>query len=218
MLPQFHDPSLFQTALTHRSSLNESTVKISNERLEFLGDAVLELATTVYLYNRFPEENEGVLSSYRSSLVKTTTLAGVAKTIGLDAQIRMSKGEEHGGGRANQSLLADTFEAVLGAMYLDQGYDVCVTFLEENLFPLFDEILEQQSYKDYKSTLQEMVQSKGKSTPVYTTVGEEGPDHLKTFTVEVSVDGEPLATGQGKSKQDASQVAAKSALEKMNKL
>ncbi len=217
MLPPFQSDALFQTALTHRSALNETTAPESNERLEFLGDAVLELATTKFLYDRFPEATEGVMTSYRAALVKTTTLATVAKELGLHQLLKMSNGEERSGGRENQGLLADTFEAVLGALYLDQGYEACVLFLEKQLFPRFDGILKDETYKDYKTTLQELVQSRGSSTPTYSTVNETGPDHMKTFTVEVRVDGQPLGLGVGKSKQDASQAAAKQALEKTTK-
>ncbi|MBP9700241.1 ribonuclease III [Candidatus Woesebacteria bacterium] len=215
MLPVFQSEDLYQTALVHRSFLNETDSTESNERLEFLGDAVLELATTQFLYAAYPNANEGVMTSYRAALVKTVTLAQVAKELGLDQELKMSKGEERSGGRENPSLLADTFEAVLGALYLDQGFDVCVTFLQDALFPRFDQILKDETYKDYKTTLQELVQAQGKSTPIYVTVNETGPDHLKTFTVEVRIDGEAIGSGVGKSKQDASQEAAKLALEKL---
>lgn len=215
MLPAFISQELYQTALVHRSFLNETDSTESNERLEFLGDAVLELATTQFLYEAYPSANEGVMTSYRAALVKTVTLAEVAKELGLDQELKMSKGEERSGGRENPSLLADTFEAVLGALYLDQGFEVCVTFLQDVLFPRFDQILKDETYKDYKTTLQELVQAQGKSTPIYATVNETGPDHLKTFTVEVRIDGEAIGSGVGKSKQDASQEAAKLALEKL---
>ncbi len=215
MIPTFRDPSLLENALIHRSALNELHGSTSNERLEFLGDAVLELVTTTFLYERFPNEQEGVLTSYRAALVKTTTLAIVAKELGLDAMLKMSKGEERSGGRENSGMLADTFEAVTGALYLDQGYDACKTFISASLLPKVDEIITSKLYKDYKTNLQELVQSQGKSTPQYQTTDESGPDHLKIFTVEVTVDGESLGQGEGKSKQDASQEAARVALEKM---
>lgn len=215
MVPTFANPSLFETALIHRSALNETGAASSNERLEFLGDAVLELITTRWLYDRFPDEQEGTLTSFRAALVKTTTLSLVAKELGLDTLLKMSRGEERSGGRENQGLLADTFEAVTGALYLDQGLDKTREFLESNLFPHFDSILREETYKDYKTTLQELVQSKGSSTPLYRTVGESGPDHQKTFSIEVLVDGKVIGAGTGKSKQDASQDAARDALEKM---
>lgn len=215
MIPSFQNQSLLARAFVHRSALNESDVQESNERLEFLGDAVLELITTHYLFDQFPQQPEGVLTSYRAALVKTTTLATVAKELGLDTQIRMSKGEERSGGRDNVGLLADTFEAVCGALYLDQGYDSVKTFLTSHLFTKTDAMVHGKLYTDHKTMLQELVQSKGQSTPTYETVAESGPDHQKTFTVAVAVAGGELARGVGKNKQDASQDAARLALENM---
>jgi ribonuclease III len=218
MLPAFIRQDLLSTALTHRSALNESTARESNERLEFLGDAVLELVTTEFLYARFPTEPEGVLTSYRAALVKTTTLAIVAKELGLDKVLKISKGEERSGGRENIGLLADTFEAVAGALYLDQGYEIAKTFILTHVLSKVDQVVTQKLYKDYKTSLQELVQSKGKATPIYETIEESGPDHLKTFTVQVLVDAQALGTGTGRSKQDASQEAARAALEKIEVL
>lgn len=215
MLPSFHDPSLLKTALTHRSVVNEESGKISNERLEFLGDAVLELATTNFLYHQLPNAQEGLMTSYRASLVKTTTLATAATALELGEQLSMSKGEEHSGGRKNTSLLANTFEAVLGALYLDQGFTACYAFLEDHLFPMFDEIMRLNLHKDYKTTLQELVQARGEPTPTYTTQQASGPEHDRTFIVGVSVGETLLGSGSGKSKQEASQEAAKRALEKI---
>lgn len=214
MIPSFHNQQLLATALTHRSALNEKdSVSIqSNERLEFLGDAVLELAATKFLYARFPEEQEGVLTAYRSALVKTTSLATVAETLGLGEQLKMSRGEESTGGRSNPSLLADTLEAVIGALYLDQGFDTAEAFLAEHLFITVDAILKDRLYKDPKSELQEQVQALGKETPTYAVMSESGPDHNKEFTVSVSVNGEVIAQGTGKSKQQAQQAAAQEAL------
>jgi ribonuclease-3 len=215
MLPTFHNQDLLITALTHRSALNEhlSTSKESNERLEYLGDAVLELATTIFLFERFPNEPEGILTAYRSALVKTTTLAEVAKELGLGEKLYMSKGEEAGGGRHNEGLLANVVEATIGALYLDQGFDQVVKFLTEHLFPKFDEIYQHKAYKDPKSDLQEKVQAQGKNTPSYEVLSEQGPDHDKIFTVAVFIDGNQLAQGTGKSKQAAQQAAAEKALE-----
>lgn len=215
-LPLFQNPALLTNALTHRSALNErvSTSPESNERLEFLGDAVLELATTEFLYERFPEKPEGELTAFRSALVKTVTLAQVATRLGLGEQLYMSKGEEATGGRSNVSLLADTFEAVVGALYLDQGYSAAKRFLEQELFVEFDTILEQKLYKDAKSQLQEVVQAKGFEAPTYEVIAEDGPDHDKQFTVAVSVGGAVRGTGVGKSKQLAQQEAATQALGK----
>lgn len=219
MLPTFKNPQLLVTALTHRSALNEhtSTSEESNERLEFLGDAVLELATTQFLYDALPEEPEGQLTAYRSALVKTTTLAEVATELGLGEKLYLSKGEEATGGRKNPSLLADTFEAVLGAMFLDngeEGYQIVDEFLKTHLFPRFATIQQQRLYKDPKSELQEVVQSRGFEAPVYEVTQESGPDHDKEFTVQVKVGTEVRGTGVGRSKQQAQQAAAAEALEK----
>ncbi len=217
MLPKFKDSLLLKTALTHRSSLNESIspASESNERLEFLGDAILELATTEFLFKKFPTEPEGVLTAYRSALVKTTTLAEVAQELDLGQKLYMSKGEEATGGRDNPGLLADTTEAIIGAIYLDQGYEATKKFLEKNLFSKFDQIKEQKLYQDSKSLLQEIVQSKGFEAPVYKVTKEDGPDHDKQFTIEVLVNSKPTGTGVGKSKQLAQQAAAQEALEKL---
>lgn len=217
MLPTFRNQDLLVTALTHRSALNEglSSSTESNERLEFLGDAVLELATTQFLFDLFPDEPEGTLTAYRSSLVKTTTLADVANELGLGERLYMSKGEEMTGGRGNYSLLADTFEAVLGAMYLDQGFDVVVAFLRTYLFPKFATIQKEKLYKDPKSQLQELVQSKGYAAPLYEVIKEIGPDHNKDFTIQVVIGGEIRGTGEGRSKQAAQQAAATAALKEL---
>ncbi len=218
-LPDFQDQLLLTTALTHRSALNEhiSAANESNERLEFLGDAVLELATTEFLYEHHPDEPEGVLTAYRSALVKTTTLAEVALELGLGQQLYLSKGEEATGGRENPSLLADTTEAVIGALYLDQGFEAVKLFLQQHLFPKFEVIHEQKLYKDSKSELQEIVQSHGFDAPQYNVVKEEGPDHNKAFTIEVVVNNQVKGTGMGKSKQQAQQAAATEALENLEK-
>jgi ribonuclease III len=216
MIPEFKNNDLLITALTHRSALNEqnSTSKESNERLEFLGDAVLELLTTEFLYEKFPEKPEGVLTAYRSALVKTTTLAKTAITLGLGEKLHLSKGEEATGGRTNSSLLADTFEAVIGALYLDQGLEAVKTFLRTELFIEIDDILRHKLYKDAKSHLQEVVQSLGFDTPLYQVIAEKGPDHDKEFTVNVVVSDKIVGTGIGKSKQLAQQAAAEKALKK----
>lgn len=219
MLPQFKNPALLETALSHRSSLNEpqsgSTSQESYERFEYLGDAVLELITTEFLFHGYPKEPEGVLTAYRSALVKTTTLAEVAQELKLGEKMYMSKGEEATGGRSNEGLLADVFEAVIGALYLDQGYEAVKSFLEKILFPKFEQIKSDKSYRDNKSYYQEMVQAKGLPTPIYEVEEANGPDHDKTFTVNVLVEGQITGTGSGKSKQLAQQEAAREALEKL---
>lgn len=215
-LPKFNDTSLLEQALTHRSALNEknSTSQVSNERLEFLGDAVLELATTRFLFDKYPNDPEGTLTAYRSSLVKTETLAQTALELGLGEKLHMSKGEEATGGRTNIGILADTMEAFLGALYLDQGLDIVVSLLETALFPNIEEIIKKKLYKDAKSYLQEIVQALGHETPTYEVITEVGPDHDKEFTVSVNVGDTVIATGSGKSKQHAQQAAARKAVKK----
>lgn len=220
MTINFKNQSLLITALSHRSSLNEksqsgTTSSESNERLEFLGDAVLELAATLYLYDRRPDEDEGKLTAYRSALVRTETLASMAKELKLNEQMFLSKGEEQGGGRNNDSLLADLMEAVIGALYLDQGFEVVQSFLDQHLFPKFEQILKNKSYKDQKSLLQEEVQARSLSTPIYRVVKAVGPDHDKEFTIEVLVDDQVWGVGTGHSKQIAQQAAATQALQKI---
>jgi ribonuclease-3 len=218
MLPKFKNQKLLDAALSHRSALNEpsfgSKATESYERLEFLGDAVLELATTEWLYNEHPTESEGILTAYRSSLVKTTTLADAARNLKLGEQMYMSKGEQATGGRENEGLLADVFEAVIGALYLDQSYQAVEKFLHQHLFPKFEEIKKNKLYRDNKSFYQEVIQAEGLPTPIYEVVSAEGPDHNKVFTVNVLVEGKKTGTGTGKSKQLAQQAAARQALEK----
>lgn len=220
MLPAFKNPQLLMTALTHRSALNEkeqsgTTASESNERLEFLGDAVLELASTIFLYQQRPSDAEGMLTTYRSALVRTETLAELAKELGLQERMYLSKGEEAGGGRDNPSLLADLLEAVIGALYLDQGFAVVQDFLAKVLFPKFSQILASKAYRDQKSLLQEAVQARSLPTPIYRVVKEEGPDHQKTFTVEVLINQEVWGVGTGNSKQRAQQASATMALKKI---
>ncbi len=219
MIPQFHNLSLWQTALTHRSALNEklSASTLSNERLEFLGDAVLELLTTEFLYHRFTDLQEGELTAYRSALVKTETLAKVAGRLKLGEQLLISRGEENTGGRTNPSLLADVFEAVVGALFLDQGLEVVRQFLTDQLFGELTHITASQDYKDAKSTLQEISQAKGYGTPVYQTVSASGPDHDKEFVIHAVIDDKIMGEGRGKSKQSAQQQAAKQAIEQIGK-
>lgn len=212
----FKNKGLLTTALTHRSALNEqiSESSESNERLEFLGDAVLELATTRFLFDKHPKDQEGLLTAYRSALVKTETLAETSIDIGLGKELYMSKGEEATGGRLNIGILADSFEALLGAMYLDQGYDAVVLFLETVLFPKLSEIKVKKLYRDGKSLLQEVVQAEGNDAPQYKVITAIGPDHDKEFTVAVFVSDKEVGRGTGRSKQHAQQSAARQALEK----
>jgi ribonuclease III len=216
---QFHDINLLKQAFFHRSYLNESKdVKNSNERLEFLGDAVLSFCTSRYLYDTYPQFPEGTLTNIRSSLVKTTSLAQTARELHLGDLLFLSHGEEESGGRNNQSLLADCFEALLGAIYLDQGVDVVITYLTTFLFPKTDQIVEQKAYVDFKSLLQEIIQEESRISPTYRVIKSEGPDHAKTFYIEAVAENTVLGTGSGKSKQEAEQQAALAALEKMGKL
>ncbi len=212
----FKDKELLAQAFTHRSYINENkSAKEHNERLEFLGDAVLELAATAFLFNKYPNKDEGALTSYRAALVNTNTLSKVASDLGFNDFLLLSRGEsKDNGGRARQYILADTFEAMIGAIYLDQGYDAAYSFINSYLLSLTDEIVSSGTFIDAKSFLQERSQELLSITPVYETVHEEGPDHNKYFTVAVKIKDETLATGKGKSKQEAEQEAARKALEK----
>lgn len=215
---QFTDQKLLQTAFIHRSHLNEARhLHNSNERLEFLGDSVLSFLTSEFLYKKYPEFPEGTLTNIRSSLVKTQSLAGVAKELGLGELLQLSHGEEASGGRNNQSLLADAFEALLGALYLDTNIEQARTFLTTFVFPAADTIVEKKSYIDYKSLFQEIIQQDSRTSPTYQVTKSEGPDHAKTFWVIATADGITLGSGKGRSKQEAEQEAAKNALEKLRK-
>jgi ribonuclease-3 len=212
---EFGQIELLVTALTHRSYVNEhrSTVKEHNERLEFLGDAVLELVVTEYLYKNHSEP-EGILTNWRSSLVRTESIGAAAARLGVEPLLRLSRGEKQGTERARAQILANSFEAVTGALYLDKGYDAAKQFITDNILSTFSEILETGSWMDPKSHLQEVVQSQGGSTPQYRVISEEGPDHDKTFKVGVYVDEEIKGHGQGPSKQAAQVAAASAALKK----
>ncbi len=211
----FNDIQLLVTAFTHRSYVNEhkKTVKEHNERLEFLGDAVLELVVTEHLYNNFSDP-EGVLTNWRSALVRTESIGAAAVRCGFEPFLRLSRGEKRGTERARSQILANSFEAVIGAIYLDQGYDVAKEFISNNLIVTFDEILETGSWQDPKSSLQEVVQSKEGFTPQYRVLAEEGPDHEKTFTVGVYIDGKLCGKGEGPSKQAGQVAAAEVAMKK----
>lgn len=209
----FQNETLLSTALTHRSCLNEPGVTESYERLEFLGDAVLEMIISVYLFNKYPNKMEGYLTAARSATVRTEALSKISKDHGIDTFIRMSKGEESTGGRSNPSILEDVIESLMGAMYCDGGFDAANHFFTTFILPNAQEIISEDQLKDAKSILQEKVQSKGFTSPVYKTVNETGPDHDKTFEVVVVVDNKEITTGSGKSKQEAEQNAAKMAIE-----
>lgn len=214
----FGDPQLLERAFVHRSHLNEAkSHQVSNERLEFLGDAVLSFLTSHFLYETYPQYPEGTLTNIRSSLVKTQSLAETAKSLNLGELLLLSHGEEASGGRTNISLLADSFEALLGAIFLDQGIEVAKKFLHAYLFPKAKTIVDTKAYVDYKSLLQEIIQQDSRISPTYQVVKSEGPDHAKTFWVEAVVGDRRLGSGQGKSKQEAEQRAAADALEKIGK-
>jgi len=211
---EFNDINLLIQALTHRSYVNEHKKSVSehNERLEFLGDAVLELISTEYLYNRFSDP-EGVLTNWRSALVRTESIGAAASRLGFEPLLRLSKGEKRGTDRARAQILANCYEAVLGAMYLDRGYDITKVFIQNSLLNTFDQILEEGSWMDPKSYLQEIAQSTEGLTPIYKVLDEVGPDHDKAFTVGVFINGKLKGRGSGPSKQAAQVAAAKAALE-----
>jgi ribonuclease-3 len=212
----FKDVKLFEQALTHRSWINENPGKRqSNERLEFLGDAVLEFVVSANLYKKLPDKEEGFLTALRANIVNTTNLANLAKKLDLGKLIFLSKGERLGGGETNISLLADTVEAIIGAIYIDQGLKMAREFIEKNLLSDLSHKLK-EPLKDAKSLLQETVQSKGYPAPKYKVVRQWGPDHDKKFEVEVSVNNDILARGIGKSKSQGEQEAAQAALVKVS--
>lgn len=210
----FADPNILRQAFTHRSYINEHRDEglAHNERLEFLGDAVLELVVTDHLYHAYPDKPEGELTAYRAALVNTQTLAEQAEALSMNEHLLLSKGEARDTGRARQYILANTFEAVLGAIYLDQGYDAAKEFLLAHLVPRLSEIVEKRLWQDAKSHFQEKAQEVESTTPVYETIEESGPDHDKTFVVGVYLGGALVAQGTGRSKQEAEQAAAAAGL------
>lgn len=210
---EFNDLELLITAFTHRSYLNEhrKSVREHNERLEFLGDAVLELVSTEYLYTNYSDP-EGILTNWRSSLVRTESIGAAAQRLGFEKYLRLSRGEKRGTERARVQILANSYEAVIGAIYLDQGYEVARAFIEKSLLVTFEEILRTGSWMDPKSHLQELAQSKEGATPVYRVMSEDGPDHDKLFKVGVYVADKLKGKGEGPSKQTAQVAAANAAL------
>jgi ribonuclease-3 len=212
----FKNIDILREAFTHRSYLNEHR-GISwhhNERLEFLGDAVLELVITEYLFNKYPNENEGRMTAYRSALVNTNSISDAASELQMGEYLLLSKGEAKDIGRARLAILANTFESVIGAIFLDQGFDSAKLFIKSALVPKLDEIITHRLWQDAKSNFQELSQEHVSITPRYTTIREIGPDHEKVFEIGVYLGDDLIATGQGKSKQDAEQVAAKAAIER----
>lgn len=214
---KFNDRAVLREAFTHRSYINETRERglDHNERLEFLGDAVVELAVTDYLYKKYPKSNEGDLTSYRAALVNAVTLGNLGIDIGMEENLLMSKGEaKDRGTKARQIIIANAFEALVGAIYLDRGYEVADKFLNDFLLGKTEEIVKKELWRDPKSFFQEEAQEHVGITPSYEVLKEEGPDHDKDFTVGVYLEKELVGTGTGKSKQDAEQAAAADGLKK----
>lgn len=213
---KFNDIALLREAFTHRSYLNEhrGTNMKHNERLEFLGDAVLELVMTEYLYAKYPEEPEGRLTAYRSALVNTDSISAAASDWDMNEYLLLSRGEAKDVGRARLYILANTFEAVIGAIFLDQGYESAKGFIARSLFNKLDNIVGKRLWQDAKSRFQEEAQERSGITPNYEVLKETGPDHDKRFEVGVYIGSELISSGTGASKQDAEQIAAQSALDK----
>lgn len=211
---KFNNPDLIQEALTHRSYLNENKkYKLNhNERLEFLGDAVLELVVTDYLFKNYKNNQEGEMTSWRAALVNGEMLAKISADLGVDDYVLMSKGESSDKGRARQYLLANALEAIIGAIYLDQGYPVAEKFILENIVVKIDDVISNKLYLDPKSYFQEKSQEHFKMTPSYRILKEDGPDHDKNFTVGVYIGDDLVAQGNGSSKQEAQREAAQAGL------
>lgn len=210
----FKDGNLLDTAFVHKSYVNEHRDKKNehNERLEFLGDAVLEMVTTDYLYKTYPDKGEGVLTNWRSALVKGKQLAEIAQSLDLGFYLYLSRGEERSGGRKKNFILANTLEALIGAIYLDQGFDVVHQFIDKHILRKLGTILDQGLHIDAKSHFQEISQEVLGETPEYRLMGESGPDHDKKFTMGAYINNEFIAEGTGSSKQKAEQEAAFAAL------
>jgi len=213
---KFKNPKLLAQTLVHRSYLNEVTGRgiRSNERLELLGDSILSFIISEQLFKEFPDYPEGELTNFRSNIVRTSSLAQIAQELELGKYLLLSRGEQELGGSQNPSILADTLEAVIGAIYLDHGLGATQKFIEEKFTSLIEEITKKGEFKDTKSILQEKLQAETKQAPVYKTLKEEGPDHDKIFTIGVYSQGKLLAKGKGKSKQIAEGGAAKTALKR----
>jgi ribonuclease III len=211
---KFIDTNLLLSAITHRSYLNEHREATweHNERLEFLGDAVLELVVTDHLFREYPDKPEGELTAIRAALVNTNSLAAASELLGVNQYLLMSKGEAKDEGRARQYILANVFEACIGAIYLDQGYERARTFIADRLFSNTEDIIKKRLWQDAKSRFQELSQEYASITPTYETLSQEGPDHDRVFTVGVFLRNEKVADGKGRSKQEAEQQAAQAAI------
>jgi ribonuclease III len=214
----FKDKNLLMQAFIHRSYINENseTGLSHNERLEFLGDAVLELVVTDFLFKKYPSYTEGELTALRSALVNAIIISEIATTIGMNDYLLLSKGESKDNGKARQYILANTYEALVGAIYLDQGYEVANKFIKETLLPHTEEIVAKKLWRDAKSLIQEKAQEFVSVTPLYKVLNETGPDHDKHFTVGIYFGLELISEGKGKSKQEAEQKAAEAALKAKN--
>lgn len=213
---QFKNIGLLNQAFIHRSYLNEVRMESeSNERLEFLGDSVLSLVVSNYLYNQRKEDEEGELTNLRAYIVKTKSLSEASKDLGLGNYLKLSKGETISGGQNNPQLLANTYEALIGAIYLDQGLDVTKDVIYQTLLPLFEREIKSGPPKDSKSNLQEVVQEKFKESPKYKILHTSGPDHAKEFAVGVYISGKLYGEGIGPSKQEAEEMSASKALKKL---
>lgn len=212
---KFNNQELLKQAFTHRSYINENPnwPLFHNERLEFLGDAVIEIIITEYLFHQFPETPEGQLTNFRAALVNSSNLAETAVKLDFNDFILLSRGEAKDAGRSRQYILANTFEAFVGAFYLDQEYEKVKAFLEKTLLPRLKEIIDEGSYKDPKSLFQEKAQDKLGITPAYQVLQEYGPDHNKTFVVGLFLENKLISQGEGPSKQLAEVKAAQAALE-----
>lgn len=218
-IPKLKNSKLFEEAFTHRSYLNEAKLKISsNERLEFLGDSIISFVISNYLYTKYPDFDEGNLTNLRSLMVNTKSLSEIARTLQMGQLLKLSKGEEESKGRENATLLENSFEAYVGALFLDQGMVSAVKFLESALFPKIQELVDKNAFKDPKSLFQEKVQARKQGSPLYRVLEETGPAHAKTFKVGVFVGGKKLGEGVGKSKQIAEEFAAQKALEALLKI
>lgn len=215
-LPKFNDQKLYKQAFIHRSFLNESKEKISsNERLEFLGDSILSFVVSKYLFEKYPNFEEGNLTNLRALLVNTKSLGDIAKELNFGKLLILSKGEEESKGRENQTILANCFEAFIGALFLDSGIDVVTDFILKVLMPKAYEYVKNKSFKDPKSLLQERIQARKQTSPLYKVLGEKGPAHAKVFKIGAYMGDELLGEGEGKSKQKAEEEAARLALEKL---
>jgi ribonuclease-3 len=216
-LPKFKNQQLFRQAFIHRSYLNEAKEPLeSNERLEFLGDSILSFIVSDHLFKTYPDFDEGILTNLRSLVVNTKSLAKTAKKLNFGEHLLLSRGEEDSKGRENESILANTFEAVIGALYFDQGLEAVGEFLHAVLIPNIEEYVKKKVFKDPKSLLQEYVQAKKQNSPLYKVLQEEGPAHAKKFTIGVFVENELLGEGTGKSKQQAEEKAAEQALSQLS--